>query len=299
MVRRKRAGKASARKARKPVGRRVRTVKSLKTAPHRRSARKSQAVTVASARRFIDRIQLPPTPARKRSTASLGFETEIVHDSSKDASLVVGSSILSFVKGVTAERREAIVNSSLLAQLAANRAVPDSTKMGDWFKVYFGTLQRIGWVIQGMSMTDYGAKDDNVEAHEAILTVAASLLGTAPAALALVNTTLKALKEMNKDSPWITLFSRQSQHAHTAHFQVGLAEEDAAGQFWVYLMALEIKARSMITQVLFFKFRHNEATMRHHAGRVSINSSVLAKVGEEIKTKIVQYASDYIKALPI
>ena len=50
--------------------------------------------------------------------------------------------------------------------------------------------------------------------------VAASLLGPAATTLAVVQATLDALKSMSADSPWITLFNRESQSAKTARFQV-------------------------------------------------------------------------------
>jgi hypothetical protein len=35
---------------------------------------------------------------------------------------------------------------------------------------------------------------------------------------------------MNEDSPFLTLFVRESRHARTARFQVGLPEQAADGQ---------------------------------------------------------------------
>ncbi|MCU0559566.1 MAG: adenylate/guanylate cyclase domain-containing protein [Desulfobacterales bacterium] len=57
------------------------------------------------------------------------------------------------------------------------------------------------------------------------MNIAARLEGLAgaPAALALVRTTLEALRT---DGPWLTLFPRESQTAKTAKFQVKLAERD-------------------------------------------------------------------------
>ena len=75
--------------------------------------------------------------------------------------------------------------------------------------------------------------------------------------------------------------------------------DEGVGGAAVFLVALELEARATITQVLFFKFRHDETTMRHHAGRATINASVLDTVGADIRTKVGQYVSDYIKQIPI
>lgn len=298
---------ATRRKTAKTRSRHLDTAKSRKPqrlkratpAPRAKPKRKLQATTVASARSFISAAKLPDLPRRIR-TATLKHAAAPRLDAGKSQSLVVGSSVVAFVEGVTEKRREDVQNSLLLAQLVAKKAVPDTNKVGDWFKVYFDALGRIGWTVHGVSANAYSAADDDLEAHEAILAVITTLLGAAaPTALLLVKSTLEALKSMNQGQPFITLFNRESQHGHAAHFQVNVVEEDGTGGASVYLVALEMQAQSTITQVLFFKFRHQDATMRHHAGRAAIKGSVLDVVGANIRSKVAQYLLDYIKEVPI
>jgi hypothetical protein len=148
----------------------------------------------------------------------------LAFDMAKAQGAVVGSEIVSFVQGVTAQRRDAIVHSSLLAQLVAQKKIPDQTRIDDWYKEYFNVLSNVGWVIQDYAFAKYHESGKNFQAHEAILAVATTLLGAAPTALAIVTTTLSSLKSMDKNSPWMTIFDSQSQQARTARFQVGLAE---------------------------------------------------------------------------
>jgi hypothetical protein len=216
----------------------------------------------------------------------------------KDQAAVVGSEITSFVSGVRADRRDAIINSSLLAQLVAKKRVPDATKIYEWYDAYFDVLANIGWVVQDKSFAEYDESSENLAAHEAILAVATTLLGAGTTALAVVASALDALKKMDRDGPWITIFSRESQHARSARFQISLAEQGANGQLLVSLMAFGLEARSSITQVLFFKVRENGATLRHYAGTVAINTDVLDGVHDAIKAKLSGQASDYVKALP-
>ncbi len=246
-----------------------------------------------SARAFVAKAELPTVPRRRRvPLADLGFET------AKNQAAVVGSEVVSFVNGVTAERREAIVNSSLLAQLVARKKVADPARIYDWYDSYFDVLTNIGWVVQDRNFVEYREQSQNFETHKAILAVATTLLGTAPAALALVKTTIEALQSMNANEPWITVFNRESQTAKTARFQISLAEQDPAGQFFVSLMAFGLEAKSSITQVLFFKAKASEAVLRHYSGRVTINTGVLDGVREAIQTKLFGLANDYVKALP-
>jgi hypothetical protein len=253
-------------------------------------------VTVASAREFVTRAEI--VPAVRSRDAAPSAAVALAFDTAKNQAAVVGSDILSFVQGVTPERREAILNSSMLAQLVAKKKISDTTKLFAWYDSYFDTLANIGWVIQDKSFAEYEEKSQNFEAHEAILAIATLLLGPAPTALAIVKTTLEALEKMGQDSPFLTIFDRESRRARTAKFQISLAEQGPDGQFFVTLMAFALEARSTLTQVLFFKSRASEAKLRHSSGKVTINTSVLDGVGPAIKQKLADHALEFVKQLP-
>lgn len=258
-------------------------------------------ISAEHAHQFVANLSLPAKP--ERGYEARGFETveEPVFnfDTVKDQAMIVGSDIVSFVKGVTPDRREDIVNSSLLAQLGAKKQVSDPTKIYDWYNAYFDVLMNIGWVVHDRGFATYSEQSKGFEAHEAILAVAASVLGPTATAMAVVKATLDALKSMSSDSPWMTLFNRESQSANTARFQVMLTEHGSDDQFLVSLMAFGLEAQKTLTQVLFFKFQSSEATLKHYSGKVTINSHVLSSVRDLIKDKIAGYTRDYLKALPI
>jgi hypothetical protein len=63
-------------------------------------------------------------------------------------------------------------------------------------------------------------------------------------------------------------------------------------------MAFGLEAKATITQVLFFKFKSSEASLKHYSGKVTINTDVLTSVRDLIKNKIAAHAAGYIMALP-
>ena len=63
-------------------------------------------------------------------------------------------------------------------------------------------------------------------------------------------------------------------------------------------MAFGLEAKAKLTQVLFFTFQSNEASLKHYSGKVTVSPFVLSNVRELIRNKIASYASDYLKALP-
>lgn len=216
----------------------------------------------------------------------------------KDQAAVVGSEITSFQKGVTPEQRQDIINSTLLAQLVAKYKVPDATDIYKWYDQYFDVLSNVGWLIQDKQFATYSEASEGFEAHQAIIAVATTLLGPNVAALAVVKSALDSLKSMSDNSPWMTLFNRESKAAKTARFQVTVAEQPQDGQFLVSLLAFGIEAHSDLTQVLFFKFQNNDAELKHLSGKTTIDSDVLSGVRDAIKQKVVGFSTDFVRALP-
>lgn len=253
---------------------------------------------IVKAEQFVASVELPEaTVLVGAKDVAQGSAVDFL-DKAKDQAAIVGSDVISFVKGVTTEKRQAILDSSLLAQLVAKKKVGDPTQVYDWYDAYFDVLSNIGWVIQDRGFANYAESSEGFEAHEAILQIATSLLGPGATTLAVVKATLDGLKSLQNDSPWITLFNRESQHANTARFQVSLAHEGENEDFLVSLMAFGLEANAKVTQVLFFKFKSNNAKLRHLSGKVTINSEVLTSVQPKIAAKIAAFQDDFIRGLP-
>jgi hypothetical protein len=236
---------------------------------------------------------IPRTPVEQDAVT----EATPVFEDAKTQSQVVGSSVFSFAPGVDANIREAISDSALLAQLVANKQVPNQIDPLAWFTAYSTVLQNIGWTIQDNGFTDYNAAGDAVEVNQEIMTVMSVALGAAPAALAIIAATVTALKAMQPGSPWLTIFSRESQKAKIARFQIGLAEKDANGQTFVTLCACLIEADNSITQVLFFKFKDAHARFRANTAKVSLNAASLADLSVAIRKKTQAYQHDYVSSI--
>jgi hypothetical protein len=258
------------------------------------------AQSVPQARSYVQQLAIPDAPPALRGEKSAPLD--LAFDSAKDQATVVGSDIVAFIKGITAEQRADLVNATMLAQLAAKKKVSDPQDLAgvlEWYSHYFDVLSNIGFVIQEKGFAEYEEKAETFEAHEAILDVAKVALAGAPGALAVVIKTLESLKKMSDDSPWITLFHRESRSAKTARFQVTLAETDETGGLLVRLMAFGVEAEATITQVLFFRFKKNHAKLRHHAGKVTINPTVLAGVRDEVAAKIAAHTKSFVAGLDI
>jgi hypothetical protein len=252
---------------------------------------------IARSRQFVRSAILPPPPPATRAAGDAGT-AEVALEAGKAQAAVVGSDLLSFATNVSPQWRQDLINCSLFAQLWAKAEVADPKRIFDWYDAYFGALQQLGWMVQDQGFAVYVETSQNFSAHEAILKVAAGLLMPSASSLALVKTTLDALASMDADSPFITLFSRESQQASAARFQISLAEQAADGGLSVALMAFGLEAKSTLTQVLFFKSLASQATLRHCSGKVSINTALLEQLRPDLAEQLKDHARSFIRKLP-
>lgn len=254
------------------------------------------AITLRDAKEFVKSVDLSGTP-RGILRQDAAAETGIVFDQAKAQAQVVGSGLFSFAQGVDATVREAISDSALLAQLVANKRASGDAAPLEWFAAYSSVLQNVGWTLQEHGWTDYTTTGTAVEVNEKIIEVITAALGPSAAALAIITSTVNALKAMQPDSSWITIFSRESQRARIARFQIGLAEKGLGDDVFVSLVACLIEANNTITQVLFFKFREAKASFKASSAKVSINRPALAELGPSIRTKVRAYQADYLSSI--
>jgi hypothetical protein len=221
-------------------------------------------------------------------------------DAAKEEKVVVGSGMVSFRPGVTQAQREAISNSLLLAQLVLKKQNVSPQDAQTWFHEYAGVLAHLGWLVETSEVTEYVSNDDGLDVHEAIMAVAAVLLGPgAVAAAPLIEATLRALRSMDTSTPWITLFNRESRRATTASFQLSLADADPQGKVTVSMMAFTLDSTLDITQVLFFKVSRNDASLKRVATVAEINLSVLDAVQNDLRDKVSSFTSHYLSDIAL
>lgn len=253
-------------------------------------------IVIEQARQFVSSVNLKGTPRGMLHQDAATEATEIF-DKAKTQAQVVGSGLFSFAQGVTAEVREAISNSALLAQLVANNEASNEQDPVAWFTAYSKVLQNVGWTLQDGGWVDYTARGTAAEVNEKVVEVLTVALGPAPSALAIITASINALKAMQPESSWITIFNRESQKAKIGRFQIGLVDKEESGDVFVSLLGCLIEAENTITQVLFFKFKQANARFKANSSKVSINRAALTDLGPAIRTKTRAYQFDYLSSI--
>jgi len=248
-------------------------------------------ITPDLTRQFIREARLPAVPRLGRA---LTDEPPIQLKATEAQSLVVGSGLIIAAENVPVQTREDLINCTLFAQLAASGAVSSPKNVAEWYDAYFRALTALGWAQSDTQFQDYKFNSMNAEAHKAIMQVIAVLLGPQAVALVVVETALDALQSMNENSPWITLFDQQSRSEKFARFQVATAQLDSNGLLQTALVCFQLKAKSTLTQVLFFKFSSSSTTLKYAAGKATIYEAALADQRAAIVERLTAYRRAYV-----
>jgi 3-oxoacyl-[acyl-carrier protein] reductase len=127
----------------------------------------------------------------------------------------------------------------------------------------------------------------------------AAVLGPVAAAASIIATTLKGLQAMNKDSPWITLFDRESQRASANQFQLAYVDAPDAKAPVMKLASFELDAEGSVTQVLFFKFGTQKATLKHNSTTLSMNLGIFDAVQNAVQQRVATFLTGKVAALDI
>jgi hypothetical protein len=248
---------------------------------------------------FVDELQLPAKPRIRRSRSEESpTAATVVIPAKKEQAMVVGADIVSFVAGTDLGMRRAIMNCTLLAQLAAKIKAPPNEGIRKWYEAYFDILGRLGWLIENHELSLHVETANNFDAQHAILSVAAAFLGQASDALKLVRSTLESLEQMSTGQ-WMTIFKRESQTEKAAHFQVTVAEPVPPDDTLISMMAFELNATGTLTQVLFFKFQSMKVDLWHSSRKVRIDRNLLTQLTQTIANKVADYVQKYVENIPL
>lgn len=246
-------------------------------------------LTTNAMKSFVSSAPLPSVRARMRGEAA-----PIQLKDTDAQALVVGSGLIVAAANVPSQTRQDIVNCTLFAQLAASGTVADPTNVIAWYGEYFKALSTLGWVQSNTQFEAFKAGGKHLETHKSIIKVLTAMLGPAAPAVALVKEALDALGSMNENSPWITLFNRESTTTRSARFQVATAQMSDSGLIEIALVAFELKSRSKLTQVLFFKFTSNSIDLKFSQGQATIYEAALAQTRQQVADRLAAYRSEYI-----
>jgi hypothetical protein len=210
--------------------------------------------------------------------------------------IVTGSNLIQFSKEVSSEIKSSVALSLLAAQqVAKNDTVIVSPQQ--WIERHNTVLTNLNWHIQDGGVVNTEFKDIDMAVHQAIIPFLTAIFGGALTAGALIITALTQLKEMDKNSPWITLFDRESRRFDVSEYQFSVVQV-AGDDVTLKLAAARFNASFGKTQVLFFKLNKQTAKFDAATQNLSANSGLLIDMNKELRSKLARFTKTYIQSLP-
>jgi hypothetical protein len=196
---------------------------------------------------------------------------------------VVAGSILAFDDKVTEQHTRDVMQSVLLAQLAATAKWDRDKDPANWYKTYQSTLEQIGWVVSASTaFTRYVS----TTSRYTISTVITDTFRrrTTPQELALVTRTLDAFTR-DQGSPAQFVWECPSHSGGIGNFQFGLVEEEDNGTVSVQLGRFTFDAKVHVTRLAFEEFRDN-TNFRTSYVAMTLNEDVFGPLRDAITKKL-------------
>lgn len=203
---------------------------------------------------FVSNLQLPDSlplaslPKAARSGRSLSTITTTEAPSAKR----VDGALASFVGGLSDEVQTDVINSLLLAQLAANEAYDSKAETPQWYSKFVSVLSNIGWVTDSFKFQKYTGSLSQGEMVLQTLTDALEHEGGPSSEIQVLQATIKGVQDLENDLTqpvcWFcTESATLAEHWRTpVNYQVGVVNTQnddptvMLGAF--YFTAMESKA---------------------------------------------------------
>lgn len=215
----------------------------------------------------------------------------------KPTGYVAGGSLVSFASGVSGQAQSDVLNSTLLAQLAADKKYNRQKETIAWYDYYVTVLGKIGWTLGGFDLHSYNASSMSFTADKVILEIAAAALtGQEELVVAAVLDGLRENADANKGQ--LQIFDHQSTSQGQGNFQISACNQ-TGGVVSMQNMAFVFNTSDNVTNVLFFHFKSDSTSFQSAAQAQTLDDDVYSQVRTAIIDKLGGQAKSFIASLDI
>lgn len=188
--------------------------------------------------------------------------------------VVSGTTLIDFSAVPNVTVRAGISLSMLFASRVATAAVKPGDDADDWLAAYTSNLGKLGFAISGSTTVHSKFKKTGISVHKAIipfLTIAFGGGAIGPIILA----GLKNLQDMDANSPWITLFDRETRRFDVQELHFAAVSANDTDTSIRYVIA-RLNFASDETTILFFKLKKVNADFESATTTMQANNSLIA-----------------------
>lgn len=247
-------------------------------------------IDIAVTKRFIAELELAETPP---AAAELPY-VPIALTTEKSASVADGS-VVCFTDGLSVQHKQDVLNSTLLAQLAANKKYDREKQTKEWYAYYRSVLEQVGWVVSEWHFTRYQAAAAAFQVDTVVLQILTAIATGNEIALAIA--VMEALKQ-NSESRASKLFDQQSHTASDGSFQISCASGDGENVSMA-LGAFSFSTTTKVTKIFWTEFNSSQTDMYKGGQNVVLNEQVYSAVREDVIKKLGDKAKELVAGIEI
>jgi hypothetical protein len=247
-------------------------------------------ITIEERIEFIKSIDLPEMPK--------GNKKAIIFTDDKDSAYVNDGNITGML-GVTNQQKEDLLNSQLLAQLAANKKFDRFTDSENWYKNYVSVLENIAWVLGAFDFKKYQSQSSTFTISEVTITTLLSIITKTSPILKFAEGVIVSIgDEKNKEA--LLKFSQNSMSSESGNFQALASYIDP-----------ELKTLCAAFSGSHFKveksqhvgpcssYESSKITMFASAQILTLDEVIYAKIRKEIIDKLGDRVKQYVSEIEI
>ena len=229
------------------------------------------AVSMSDIRALDLGPELPPRSAALENGAAEG----------EASAAVVAGSLVAFAPGVSAQHQRDVLQSLLLAQLAANAKAERHKDPAAWFRAYTGVLEQTAWVVE--SSTTATRYPPQTSTFSAASVVSYGFRSLTSEELAYVTAAVHAFRS---DSGGVSqvVFECPSHSGGIGNFQVAFVAEEG-GVVGMRILQVSFNAPQHVTRLMLEDFT-GTAKFQLAFLAVAQNEEVYAKVRSSISAKV-------------
>ncbi len=215
--------------------------------------------------------ELPARPVALENSATEG----------QAAAAVVAGSLVAFASGVSAQHQRDVLQSLLLAQLAANAKAERHKDPAAWFRAYTGVLEQTAWVVEASTTaTRYPPQTSRFSAASVVDYGFRSLT---PEELAYVRAAVNAFRSDSGGASQV-VFECPSHSGGIGNFQVAFVAEEG-GVVDMRILQVSFNAPQHVARLMLEDFTATAKFQLAFLGMTQ-NEEVYAKVRSSIAAKV-------------
>ena len=137
---------------------------------------------------------------------------------------VAGASVVAYTSQMAPQQKIDVLNSTLLAQFAANADFNKFREPRNWYERYIDVLQNLGWITESTALSEIATNTKNLRIDVAALKAIRKV--PSEAGLGVLRGALEVLSSLEAEENAVTLLDSKATLENQAVFQMAIGEID-------------------------------------------------------------------------